>query len=124
VTRIPQRGTNDCGVACVAMLAGKTYERAYQVLYPSGRPRRTNGPELITALIKLKARPHTARFQLLGRRRYQSLPSKALLKVNCVGTTDISGGWHWAVWTGERVIDPETPPRKWFRRATSYLLVK
>jgi hypothetical protein len=68
------------------------------------------------ALIKLGRKPGLGLRQLRGR-PYRKLTEVALLKVDVKGSR-----WHWVVWDGQRVFDPERPERKRYS-VSSFLLV-
>ena len=46
-----------CGIACVAMLGGVTYEEARKILFPKGAIRLTSSGKLFAALKKLGRKP-------------------------------------------------------------------
>ena len=117
--RIVQRNSSDCEVACVAMLAGVTYEIAAATIFGTQRPSYTTATELREALLTLGRRP-AKRFIAFNGRPHTSLCEPALLKVNPRMGDD---GWHWVVWSGTSILDPKHPPYVRLR-PVSYLTVK
>jgi ABC-type bacteriocin/lantibiotic exporter with double-glycine peptidase domain len=101
-----QKRDDDCGIACVAMLAGVTYERAKSKIFGDRDIELTQAPMLRDALRELGRKPARGVVPLRGR-DYRTLEHPALLKVN-----PRKGGmeWHWVVWTGSRILDPKNPP--------------
>lgn len=102
--RIVQRQQNDCGVACVAMLAGVSYAVAKNILFPDSDASYTMTRDLRVALIALGMKP-APRLIPLRSRLLQAIPGAALLK-----TAPNGRGWHWCVWDGKRVLDPRPVP--------------
>ena len=115
--RIIQKTAEDCGAACVAMLAGVSLKQAYQAVYGDQPGGLTHTRDLRDALIRLGKRP-AARLRAVPKGGYRDIEGCALLKVNPRGIE-----WHWVVWDGKRIIDPGDPPYKRYR-AISYLAVK
>lgn len=117
---ILQKHENDCGIACVAMLAEVPYRRALSEIFPDGEIELTQAPTLRDALIRFSRRPGRAVVPLRGR-DYRTLAHPALLKVN----PRLQGfEWHWVVWTGSKVLDPKNPPYALSRlRPVGYLRV-
>ena len=115
--RIIQRTAEDCGAACVAMLAGVPLKKAYKAVYGDQSGGLTHTRDLREALLRLGKRP-AARLRPIPKGRYRDIEGCALLKVNPRGNE-----WHWVVWDGKRIIDPGDPPYQRFR-AVSFLAVK
>lgn len=102
MNHVQQRTKNDCGVACVAMLAGVSYEIAKAAFdFKRRRTMRTTAEDCINALRKLGIA--TERFFPLGPDPVESLTVPALLKTNKRRRI-----WHWAVYdpVTRRVLDP------------------
>lgn len=116
VKRVIQKTAEDCGAACVAMLAGVSLKKAYNAVYAEVSGGLTYTRHLRDALRRLGRRP-ASRLRPLGTRRYQDIKGCALLKVNPRGNE-----WHWVVWDGKRIIDPGEPPYKRYR-VVSFLAV-
>lgn len=104
--RIQQLDDMGCGVACVAMLTGQSYEAIRDLMYPnepdtiSG----TNGRQLRRALAKFDCK--TVKLVRFKRgTKYQSLTFDAVLRV---GFTKKNDDGHWVVWDSKRrrVLDP------------------
>ena len=91
---VKQRFATDCGVGCVAMLAGVSYEEAFDAVYPDGKRGITSTNKLRAALTKLGRPPVDGRMVSKKRTKLKSLPNDALLKVQ--PTT--CAGKHWVVW--------------------------
>lgn len=113
-----QKGT-DCGVGCVAMLAGVSYEEAKEAVYPDGKVRITSSGKLRAALTKLGRPPVEGRMVSKGRTTLNSLPSDALLKVQPSGEK----GKHWVVWDHEKQIKRDPYPETMRHKVICYLLV-
>ena len=92
---VKQREENDCGVACVAMLAGTSYEEARTVIYPKGRSKLTKTKDLHEALIKLGRKPLSDRRQPFGSKTPRDLNTDALIFVEMDNGDDSK---HWVVW--------------------------
>lgn len=110
-----------CGIACVAMLLGKSYTFARRELFPDGVVDYTDIGELKSALNKNGMMP--ASRMVSYRRRPLHLSDDAILKVNVRS----DGSWHWVVWDSKRkkILDPKVPPYTESRlRFHSYLVVK
>lgn len=99
---IKQRGENDCGVACVAMLTSVPYDEAKRVVYGTGRPRLTKTKELHRALQALGRMPQTERRQQIGKKVLLDLYEDALVFVE--GTNNGITFKHWIVWDARKRI--------------------
>lgn len=120
---IRQRNDNDCGVACVAMVAGVSYFEARQQMFPDGAPGLTEKADLIAALEVLGRKPTQRLQSFLGiHHSVINLPFDAILKCNY---RKASGEWHWVVWDAkyQKIRDPKRPKYKRIR-AHSYLRVE
>lgn len=102
---IKQREENDCGVACVAMLAGTSYDEARAVIYPKGRSKLTKTKDLSKALVKLGRKPLSDRRQPFGSKVPQDLDTDALVFVEMDNGDDSK---HWIVWDAKakKLRDP------------------
>ena len=102
---IKQKEENDCGVACVAMLAGVSYTKAHDTLFSSGRSRLTKTKDLHAALFKLGRRPIGTRRQPFGSQTLRDLKTDALVFVELANGNDSK---HWVVWdvSARKLRDP------------------
>ena len=118
---VRQEGENDCGVACVAMLADVTYAEAAAVIYPNGRSKLTKTKDLHRALKILGKKPLTERRQALGSKALTDLPHSALIFVEM---DDGNASKHWVVWDAQarKVRDPYHKSHK--HRYRGYLMVE
>jgi ABC-type bacteriocin/lantibiotic exporter with double-glycine peptidase domain len=117
---VKQRGEDDCGVACVAMLAAVPYHRAKRAIFGDGEIELTHASELKDAL-RLLGRCTGRGLVLLRSRNFRTLTHPALLKVN---PRKQGLEWHWVVWTGKKLLDPKRPPYPvWALRPVAYLRV-
>lgn len=117
--RVKQRKGSDCGVGAVATLAGASYEKAFEVLYPDGVVKITSSGKLIAALGKLGRPASGKRMSSIGRTTLASLTSDALLKVRVSGSTSI----HWVVWDKRRKLKLDPWPEPMRHKVLCYLLV-
>lgn len=102
---VRQRGRHDCGVACVAMLAGVSYGRALEAVAGS-RTRGTTTKQLVAALRALGMETDGNRLRVMGTADIVKSRNRMLVKLSLEGTTN----WHWLVWDPGgigRFIDPE-----------------
>ena len=119
--RIAQQDPHGAGVACVAMLAGRSYGAVAKEMFPDGAVSGTDADELRKALVACGLEParHLVPFRS---KKYRDLEDNAILKAN-----SRRGGaeWHWVVWDAERrrLLDPRDPPYKRIR-ACAYLRVR
>ena len=121
IRRIVQKDPLGSGIACVAMLAGKSYGAVAKEMFPDGVVPHTNTGDLKMALAAHGLEParHPVPFRST---KYQDLEDDAILKVN---PRRGSVEWHWVVWDAgrRRLLDPRDPPYKRIR-ACSYLRVR
>ena len=100
---VRQRGESDCGIACLAMLAGISWVEARKELFGSQARRgfRTNKDEMRAALRRLGIITSKKLQVCKDPRR---LTRDALLRTNLLA----DGNWHWAVWDAKRrrILDP------------------
>tara|TARA_R110000782_G_scaffold132359_5_gene224394 strand:+ start:48980 stop:49372 length:393 start_codon:yes stop_codon:yes gene_type:complete len=126
--RIKQRYGDDCGIACVAMVAGVPYAQAAEKfsLKPNGS-RLTNTKDLITALRLLGVSVEGDHLEPLPKQSYRW--RAALREDECVAIlkspTRKNGKWHWRVYdpVRDRVVDPKDRPYQRLR-ATSRLRIR
>jgi len=108
--RVAQRAfeSGDCGIACAAMLAGTSYEKAHEKALELGL-RNSRGDyysrfhQLQALLTELGVRNHKQRRSP----SWSAIEAPAILKVNQAGKY-----WHWVVFSqysnGKRyILDPE-----------------
>ena len=120
--QVYQRRRNDCGVACVAMLTGKTYQQAEMAIFPDPDPGYAEKRDVVAALRLLGRRPVSEFTSAFGRApRSFRLRFDALVKCNYRAGT---GAWHWVVWDArrQRFRDPLRQPYKRLR-VHSYLRI-
>jgi len=100
IKRICQRYRSDCGVACVAMIAGVSYQQAFAVFgFAEGEKGfHTRHKDLVEALDKLGCQVQRKMF-----RAWEDIPGHAILAVNhrCKRRN-----FHWVVFDGKAVLDP------------------
>lgn len=105
---VRQKYRSDCGVACVAMLAGVSYQVAFNAFgFHEGETRFYTGHgQLLEALEKLGCGVKRKRF-----RSWEDISGSAILPVNhrCDRRH-----FHWVVYDGKAIIDPypKRPPRQ------------
>lgn len=117
--KIYQRRTHDCGVACLAMLAGVSYEKAEQAFVECGldvkrrrAPFASNFADLIEVAKKLELTLTMRRFK-----SWADINSAVIVKVSAKHKRN----WHWVVANpgpnGIEILDPgidlpsfENPP--------------
>lgn len=97
----------DCGVACVAMLADRTYQEAFEAFgFPENQSQfYTRHHHLISALGKLGCTVERKRF-----RSWRTISGRAIVAVNHSHSQKYRC-WHWVTFDGEAIIDPK-PGRK------------
>jgi hypothetical protein len=117
--RVKQKNESDCGVACVAILAGVSYEEAEAAVYGGGRKGLTSSGKLAAALTKLGRPPVEGRMVSKGRTTLKSLPHDALLKVQPLACSTK----HWIVWDKKRQIKIDPYPGMMRHKVICYLLV-
>ena len=118
---IKQRDINDCGVACVAMLADVDYDEAFAILYPTGRTRKLKTDDLRAALTTLNRKPSAGKRQPFGSMEPSDLTSDALVFVMLEENGEEYR--HWIVWDAEAKKPRDPYQRKRSHRPVSYLLV-
>lgn len=122
IRRVRQRTRSDCGVACVAMIAGVSYQQAFDVFCFSDRKKAfyTGHSHLVDALESLGCEVQRNWF-----RSWEEIPGCAIVPVN--HRCDRKN-YHWVVYDGKAVRDPnpKRPARqrdfKRYRASGWYLL--
>ena len=91
-----------CGIACVAMLGGVTYEEARQILFPKSGVRLTSSGKLFTALKRFGRKPAGDRMISL-----KFIDFDHLTHVCLVGAL-LDKEKHWVVWdsAARKIRDP------------------
>lgn len=117
---------DDCGVACVAMVAGISYGAALEAFSFTGESYHTSADDLVRALslLGIRAGPKLMSLPGTGRRWMEEvrvLSKPAILK----SPTRRDGTWHWRVYDPSRkiILDPRSPPYSRLR-VSAYLLVE
>jgi ABC-type bacteriocin/lantibiotic exporter with double-glycine peptidase domain len=109
VRRVIQQDSTGCGIACIAMLAGQTYEQVRKLAlsvtaFEEGGPFYTCTKDLVSlgAQYNLKIGIRRRKFK-----NYDALPDKAILAINYKEETDT---WHWVLFhrtaDDQYVLDP------------------
>lgn len=102
MVRVQQKsiGHADCGVACVAMLAGCSYRQAFDIFGFAENQSEfyTRHHHLIRALKKLGCAVKRKRF-----RSWRGIRGRAIVAVNHTQ----NGYWHWVAFDGEAILDPK-----------------
>jgi ABC-type bacteriocin/lantibiotic exporter with double-glycine peptidase domain len=108
IRRVQQGEEEGCGIACVAMVTGKTYLQAKKfflerVFLPTERKPHTRHYQLRRALQKLRIATEERAF-----RNWRSIESLSIVPIN----RREDGGWHWVIFVpnGVRpyIMDPMT----------------
>jgi ABC-type bacteriocin/lantibiotic exporter with double-glycine peptidase domain len=119
---IKQRRSKDCGAACIAMIAGVEYERAYAALYKWEKPWAADIDAMKTALKRLGIKSAKQRQSVFGKpEKYLGETFDALLFSNHRKSANEG---HWIVWDSknQRYLDPLPKPYK-NPRIHSYLKI-
>lgn len=118
--QVKQRYETDCGVACVAMLAGCSYRKAFKVLGFADNQRKfyTRHHHLISSLEKLGCVVKRKRFH-----SWRKICGRAIVPIN----HKQNGDWHWVAFDRDAILDPNGMVRKMdfrgLRGKGQYLLV-
>ncbi|MBF0860371.1 hypothetical protein HKD24_14390 [Gluconobacter sp. LMG 31484] len=100
---IKQKTETDCGVACVAMLAGVSWAKARDALNfkKSDKKFYTDKDSVRNALTRLGV---ITEKNFVVCKYPERLTKDALLRTNLLA----NGNWHWAVWDAKRqeILDP------------------
>jgi ABC-type bacteriocin/lantibiotic exporter with double-glycine peptidase domain len=106
IRRVQQGDEEGCGIACVAMVMGKTYLQTKKfflerVFLPTERKPHTRHYQLRCALRRLGIRTEKRAF-----RNWRSIESLSIVPIN----RRLDGGWHWVVFVPNSVrpyiLDP------------------
>jgi len=106
IQHVQQGDEKGCGIACVAMVTGKTYRQAKKfflerVFLPMERKPHTRHNQLRRALQKLRIATEKRVF-----RNWRSINSLSIVPIN----RRLDGGWHWVIFVpnGIRpyILDP------------------
>lgn len=106
IRRVQQGDEEGCGIACIAMIMGKSYPEAKmffveQVFLPTDRIPLTRHYQLRCALRKLGIATEKKKF-----RKWRSIENLSIVPIN----RRRDGGWHWVVYVpnGNRpyIMDP------------------
>ena len=106
IKRVEQEDDAGCGIACVAMITGKTYQQAERffrerVFLPIDRKPHTRHYQLRRALRKLGITTEKRLF-----RKWRSIENLSIVPIN----RRLDTGWHWVVFVpnGARpyILDP------------------
>lgn len=106
---VQQHGRHDCGVCALATVLGRSWSVARNAIWPAAMRKRTYGTharQLVKAARKLGAKAPRQRLTIARSRKWDDVPAPSLVKVvfpDQRGTR----GWHWVVWDGHRVLDPQ-----------------
>jgi len=112
IRRVQQGDEEGCGIACVAMVTGKTYPQAKRffvehVFLPTDRKPHTRHYQLRRALLKLRITTEKRLF-----RNWRSIEDLSIVPTN----RRIDSGWHWVVYVpnGVRpyILDPMAGKRQ------------
>ena len=106
---VKQRDENGCGLACVAMVAGRPYSAIRKILGSD-----EVGPTQLRKLRQIMRQHGIAageRMIPLRSRTPFELPFDALIKMN---PRRNGREWHWVIWDHRRrrILDPKVPPYK------------
>jgi len=100
---IRQRTNTDCGVACLAMLAGISWAQARRALFG-------NVPTKSFSTDTKRMRAALLKFGIVTSLRPIACKNPARLKRDALLRTNVkaNGGSHWAVWDSkrQRILDP------------------
>jgi len=106
IKRVGQKDEKGCGIACVAMVTGKTYPQAKKfflerVFLPTDRKLHTRHYQLRRALRMLRVATEKRAF-----RNWRSIVSLSIVPINRMQDS----GWHWVVFvpnhTRPYILDP------------------
>jgi len=118
---IEQREENDCGVACVAMLTTGNYDKAFEVIHPSGRSKLTKTADLHAALIALGREPLTNTRQPFHGKSLCDLGHDALVFVKMINGRNSN---HWVVWDAKAKKLRDPYHTKYEHKLRGYLAIK
>jgi hypothetical protein len=125
---VPQRGKNDCGVACVAILAGCSYDKALAAFGPISLVKNGTTTRQVAAALRRLGLDAEDRLRPMPRDWGPLFAGRTLVKVELYPTS--TRRWHWSViglCDGRSVFfDPlyAEPQSGLMGRITSYLKVR
>lgn len=98
---VPQRYSTDCGVACVAMIAGVSYQEAFDAIGFTAERKQfyTTHTCVTNALRRLGISVKRRKF-----RSWQEISGPAIVPVNHRSSGQF---FHWVVFDGRRILDPK-----------------
>lgn len=104
---VRQRNNKDCGVACLAMLCGVTYEEAERAIpwRREGNLAGTTTKQLRIGAIKLGVLTESTpqhRLKPLRGDKWADIPDNSLVKI----PHPKGHGWHWVAWRKGKIYDP------------------
>lgn len=114
---VPQRRSTDCGVACIAMIAGVSYQEAFDAI---GFPAEceefyTTHTRLTNALRRLGVSVSRRKF-----RSWVDIPGPAIVAVNHRSNRQL---FHWVTFDGRQILDPKQNNCHRYRASGFYLLL-
>ena len=112
---IKQKGSKDCGAACIAMIAEVKYERAYAALYKWDKPWAADFSEMKRALKRLKIKTSPSLQSCFGNPDdHLTTKFDAIVRVN---HRKAAKEGHWVVWDSQasKFLDPLKKPYKKLR---------
>ena len=111
---VTQKHDFGCGAACVAMLAGVSYDRVALRAAPHDfNEDGLQALELHSLLRKFGIRSARRLSSLAGSRPHRALAGqRAIIRVN---NRQKAKAWHWVVWDGVQVVDPARKPYQRYR---------
>lgn len=107
--RIIQIDSTGCGLACVAMLAGRSYEQVKRNSIRLGILEESGPFYTVAKNLRELLRSYNISCDSGGKiRKWESLPDKAILAIN---HQEKSNSWHWVVFVRESkeefyILDP------------------
>lgn len=116
---VKQKTPTDCGVACLAMLAGISWTEARNALFPDQRKRDFGIKSTEIMRTKLKEFGIVTSERFVHCKYPERLPMDAILQCNRQPNRDT----HWVVWDAHRnkILDPDPTTRR--LRVHSFLAV-
>lgn len=114
---VPQRHSTDCGVACIAMIAGVSYQEAFDAIGFSAERTQfyTTHSCLTNALRKLGISVMRRKF-----RSWQEIPGPAIVAVNHRSNRQL---FHWVMFDGRLIWDPKQNKYRRYRASGFYLVL-
>jgi hypothetical protein len=114
---VHQKGEDGCGIACVAMAAGTTYEKAKGNLPKYWESKGTTKKQMRYGLQRYYG-IKTEKPKRIRGKDYKKFKFDAVLRGWLVD------GWHWTVWDSkhETLLDPYRPKQQF--RCTSFIRIR